>query len=212
MNGRLVSLLLLLAVTACSTPAPLPTPPPTPTTTGPCPDGGVVITALDSEAAMGLRVLSLQLRNCGTRPYEVNGYPDLELPAEDGQRLDVRVEHGSSGISRIESFERQPTSITLKPGDRATAGIVWRNTYDDTTNPPQVGAQLDVAPLAGRPRQTFTPRLEANGDPWREDNPAVTIDLGSTGRIGVSPWAELPQTPTSQPSAVTTTTPRPDQA
>ncbi|WP_246019041.1 DUF4232 domain-containing protein [Saccharothrix australiensis] len=157
-------------------------------TAPPCPADGVVITAHEADAAMGLRVLSLRMRNCGTTPYAVHGYPDLKLLDEDGDVLDVDVRHGSEGISRIDSFEAPPREITLQPGDTASTGLVWRNTYDDTTNPPRVGTRIDIAPTAGRPRRTFVPRLPADGEPWRENAPAVTIDLGSTGRLGVSPW------------------------
>ncbi|MBW4721945.1 DUF4232 domain-containing protein [Saccharothrix obliqua] len=185
MKARLLALLLVL--TACGgTPEP---PPPSPSPSAPpCPEGGVEFGTVGGEAAMGLRVLTLEMRNCGTGEYRVSGYPDLRLLDEDGTPLDVVVEHGSTGVSRIESFEQPPTELVLAPGDHATAGIVWRNTYHDTTNPPQVGARIDIAPLEGRPRQTFTPRLGTDGGPPQSSSPATTIDLGSTGRIGVSPW------------------------
>ncbi|WP_433261950.1 DUF4232 domain-containing protein [Actinosynnema sp. CS-041913] len=197
MNVRPVALLLLLSVTACGSPSAgqqltlAPTSsssrPPAPTTS-PCPEGGVLVTALSGDAAMGLRVLTLQMRNCGTAPYTVAGYPDLRLLDEDGDVLDVEVQRGSAGVSRIDSFEVPPQEITLQPGDTAKTGLVWRNTYDDTTDPPQVGTRIDIAPAVGRPRQTFMPRLGPNGEPWAEDMPPVTVDLGSTGKLGVSPW------------------------
>ncbi|MEU4804231.1 DUF4232 domain-containing protein [Actinosynnema sp. NPDC023587] len=187
MPGRLVPLVLLLAVTACGGPPPPPAPSPSPTAPA-CPEGGVEIAAIGGEAATGLRVLTLEMRNCGTGTHRIAGYPDVRLLDEDGQPLEVRVEHGSAGISLIESFEAPPAEFALGPGDRATAGIVWRNTYDDTTKPPQVGVRIDIAPLAGLPRRTFTPRLGVDGGPPSTDSEATTIDLGSTGRIGLSPW------------------------
>ncbi|CCH33214.1 putative secreted protein [Saccharothrix espanaensis DSM 44229] len=188
----MVPAVLLLAVSACGAePAP-----PAPGTGLPdrnsaastCPEGGAEISALNGEAAMGLRVLTLEMRNCGTETLRIDGYPDVRLLDEDGQPLEVRVEHGSAAISRIDSFEVPPAGFALGPGDRATAGVVWRNTYDDTTHPPQVGAKIDIAPLAGLPRQVFTPRLGPDGGTPSPDSPATTIDLGSTGRIGLSPW------------------------
>ncbi|MEV0675608.1 DUF4232 domain-containing protein [Actinosynnema sp. NPDC050436] len=188
MIGRLVLPALLLVVTACSA-LPLPPAPTSSPAAPPCPEAGVEITALSGEAAMGLRVLTLEMRNCGSGTQRFRGYPDVRLLDEDGQPLDVRVEHGSASISPIASFEVPAAEFALGPGDRATAGIVWRNTYDDTTNPPQVGAEIDIAPLAGLPRQVFTPRLDPDGGTPSPNSPATTIDLGSTGRIGLSPWS-----------------------
>jgi len=181
--GRLVPLALLLAVAACGGPPPVP--PPAPTPSGPpCPAGGVDIAAEGGEAAMGLRVLKLRMRNCGATPYPVSGYPDLELLDEDGQVLDVEVQRGSTGISRVDWFEAPPREVTLQPGDTATSGLVWRNTYDDTTEPPQVGTRIAVAPVAGRPRLTFRPEPAGAGGTATP----TTIDLGSTGVVGVRAW------------------------
>ncbi|MBB5957070.1 hypothetical protein FHS29_003663 [Saccharothrix tamanrassetensis] len=189
MIGRLVSLTLVLAVTACGYQPPLPSPAPSPSPAA-CPAGGLAFSAAGGDAAMGLRVLVLRMDNCGTEPYAVEGYPDLKLLDEDGRVLDVRVLRGSKEISTVESFEVPPTPVTLQPGDAATTGLVWRNTYDDTTNPPQVGVRIDIAPLAGRPRQTFTPHLGPDGAPGGAESNPVTIDLGSTGKLGVSPWTK----------------------
>ncbi|CAL9415670.1 hypothetical protein SUDANB95_01740 [Actinosynnema sp. ALI-1.44] len=156
----------------------------------PCPTSGVAVSALESEAASGLRVLTLKMLNCGTEPYSVTGYPDVRLLDADGQPLNVRVLNGpaSAEISAVDSFAAQPAEVVLQPGEHATSALLWRNTYDNTTEPPRVGVRLDIAPTAGAPRQTFIPRLPPNGEPSRVDAPAVTIDLGSTGRIGVAPW------------------------
>ncbi|XVV01134.1 DUF4232 domain-containing protein [Actinosynnema sp. CA-248983] len=162
-----------------------------PTVSAPvCPESGVEVSALESEAASGLRVLSLKVVNCGTEPYTVTGYPDVRLLDADGRALDVRVLTGaaSAEISRVESFTAPPREVVLQPGGHATSALLWRNTYDDVSKPPQVGVKIDIAPVAGAPRQTFTPRLPPNGEPSRVDAPAVTLDLGSTGRVGVAPW------------------------
>jgi hypothetical protein len=67
-----------------------------------------------------------------------------------------------------------PKPVVLQPGQRATAVIAWRNTYDDIREPPVSVAYLEVAPAAGEPTQIVTP--------------LGALDLGSTGRLGVSPW------------------------
>lgn len=54
----------------------------------------------------------------------------------------------------------------------------WRNTYDDIRQLPVTVRFLDIAPLAGRPSQVV--------------EPTGGLDLGSTGRIGVSAWRLLP--------------------
>ncbi|WP_455362472.1 DUF4232 domain-containing protein [Streptomyces sp. SYSU K21746] len=141
---------------------------------GGCPAPGVAIREGGSDAAMGLRVVTLEMVNCGTRPFTVKGYPDLRLLDEDRAPLAVRVVRGSTEISRIESFEQPPVSVVLRPGERATAGLVWKNTVTDVTRPAAHGAYLDIAPVAGMPRQRVTP-----------EGP---IDLGTTGRLGVGAW------------------------
>ncbi|MFI9814996.1 DUF4232 domain-containing protein [Saccharothrix variisporea] len=155
-----------------------------------CPESGIAVSALEAEAASGLRVLSLKAVNCGTEPRTLTGYPDLRLLDADGRPLDVRVLTGaaSAEISSVEAFTAPPGDVVLQPGATATTAVLWRNTYDDVSQPPQVGVRIDIAPVEGAPRQTFTPRLPPNGEPSRVDSPAVTLDLGSTGRIGVAPW------------------------
>ncbi|NUT99351.1 MAG: DUF4232 domain-containing protein [Saccharothrix sp.] len=195
MNARVV-LPLLLLLAACGTPpvdarsgdltlVPTVQAPPTA-----CPPSGFTVSALESEAAMGLRVLTLKAVNCGTEPRTVTGYPDVRLLDADGRPLDVRVLTGSASaeISAVDAFTAPPGEVVLQPGEHATSAVLWRNTYDDISNPPQVGARIDIAPVRDGPRQTFTPRLPPNGEPSRVDSPAVTLDLGSTGRIGIAPW------------------------
>ncbi|MEJ2855635.1 MULTISPECIES: DUF4232 domain-containing protein [unclassified Saccharothrix] len=194
-NAR-VALPLLLVLTACGT-APVaarsgdltlvPTvqaPPPV------CPESGIVVSALESEAASGLRVLTLKAVNCGAEPRTVTGYPDVRLLDADGRQLDVRVLTGtaSTEISSVDAFTAPPAEVVLQPGAHATSALLWRNTYTDVSQPPQVGVRIDIAPVENAPRQTFIPRLPPNGEPSRVDSPAVTLDLGSTGRIGVAPW------------------------
>ena len=128
----------------------------------------------DGDAAMGLRVTTLEMVNCGSRPVTVNGYPAVRVLDADQNPLDIQIINGSSTVALIPGFDTPPSQLTLQPGDKAEAGVVWRNTYTDTTDPPVNGAYLAVAPAVGDPWQTVTPRSH--------------IDLGSTGRLGVTAW------------------------
>lgn len=139
-----------------------------------CPASGVLITPGQVEAAMGLRVLHLEMVNCGTRSFTVEGYPELRVLDAGHRVLDVHIGRGSSGISRIEQFDRPPRRVRLTPGDRARAFLTWRNTVTLSTEPAVHGAHLRIAPAAGAPAQTVTP----DGG----------VDLGTTGRLGMSPW------------------------
>ncbi|MGA4838758.1 DUF4232 domain-containing protein [Streptomyces sp. G45] len=68
--------------------------------------------------------------------------------------------------------------MTLRRGESATAVVVWRNTYTDTTKAPVKGEHLKVVPVPGGPARTVTPY--------------GGVDLGSTGRLGVTAWRKAP--------------------
>lgn len=132
-------------------------------------------------AAMGLRVLGLSVTNCGSEELELNGYPSVRLMDADEVLLPVEVGHGSFGISTgAPHFDAPPAPVVVPPGESASTALLWRNTYTDMRSPPVVGEALEVAVADGMPAQTFFP-LDDSGNP-------VTIDLGSTGRVGVAPW------------------------
>jgi hypothetical protein len=139
-----------------------------------CPEQGVVIEAGASDAAMGLRVQSIEIVNCGTVPFTVNGYPGLSVLDAHGDPLNIEIIHGTSAIAHIDNFDTKPSPLTLQPGQRAVAGLVWRNLVTDSTVPAENGEQLAVAP--------------AIGDPWQIINPHGPVDLGNTGRVGVTAW------------------------
>lgn len=146
-----------------------------------CPESGVTITEGVTSAAMGLRAMSLKLVNCGTGPYTVDGYPGVRVLDEDRQPLAVDVGNGTNGVtSDLPAFEAAPAAVTVRPGDGATVGLVWRNTYTDTTAPPALGRYLEISLAPGAPWLAVIPEAGAR---------TVNIDLGSTGRLGVSPWA-----------------------
>ncbi|MER6410445.1 DUF4232 domain-containing protein [Streptomyces humidus] len=143
---------------------------------GACPPSGIRVTADDGDAAMGLRVVGLLLENCGERDYTVNGYPQVTLLDEDRQPVDgVRIFRGSGDIATVSGFDDPPRTVTLEPGERAGAGLMWRNTTGS-------GTALDVPYVRVRARQGAAPVM-------------ITphLDLGTTGKLGVSAWRTAPE-------------------
>ncbi|MFD6678644.1 DUF4232 domain-containing protein [Micromonospora parva] len=145
-----------------------------------CPASGVRIRATGGDAASGLRALGIELVNCGERPYQLNGYPVLHVFDEEREPIMLRVVNGAKEITL--GFDQPPRKITLAAGERATAVVLWRNLVTDSTVVATNGEFLTVAPAAGQPAEEVDP-----------DGP---IDLGNTGRIGVSAWKKAdPSTP-----------------
>jgi hypothetical protein len=177
--------LLLFVVSACTAapPVPPPVPPPPSPSADTCPTG-VEYAVTGEEAASGLRVLTLELTNCGTEALALDGYPSVTVLDSEREPLPVAVGHGSSGISSVEVFDAEPRPITVWPGESAVTGLLWRNTYTDTSAPPVLGEHLEIAVAPGQPTRVFTPVGE-HGTP-------VTIDLGSTGELGLRPWTAAP--------------------
>lgn len=164
------------------TPSPVPSAVPSPTpprlSTTACPPEGVRLQADSGDAASGLRVLGITLVNCGTKNYQLSGYPAVQALDDDGTVLDIRVLDGVTEILGSMPWDGPPKPVTLRPGQRASTAVAWRNTYDDIRKPPANGKYLRIEPLAGRPAQTIEP-----------DAP---LDFGSTGRLAVSSWQILP--------------------
>ncbi|MBM0278757.1 DUF4232 domain-containing protein [Micromonospora tarensis] len=145
-----------------------------------CPASGVRVRATGGDAAMGLRALGLELVNCGDRPYQLNGYPVPHVFDEQREPILLRVVNGAKEITL--GFDQPPRQIILAAGERATAVLLWRNLVTDSTVVATTGEYLTVAPAAGQPADEVEP-----------DGP---IDLGNTGRIGVSAWKKAdPATP-----------------
>jgi hypothetical protein len=175
-------LLALIAAVGACTSAPNPgialTPPVTATAVPGCPSAGVTLTAGPIDAAMGLRAMRVDLVNCGTEPYTVQGYPAVRVLDDQRRPLGVPVLEGTAAISRIERFEGRPQRVTAAPGGRLAAVVVWRNTVTDASVPAVTGRHLEVVPGGGQPAQTLTPE--------------GGIDLGTTGRLAVSRWITPP--------------------
>ncbi|CAM5397660.1 MULTISPECIES: DUF4232 domain-containing protein [Streptomyces] len=133
-----------------------------------CPEDGVVIKGLPVNAAMGTRAMGITLTNCGTLPYKINGYPGVRVLDEHRKPLDVKIAHGSDIVDDV-----GPEPLTLEPGEHATAVLMWRNRVTDVTGGAVNGAYLALTPAedGGRPQTV------------RE-----LVDLGSTGKLGVTAW------------------------
>ncbi|MEV6380849.1 DUF4232 domain-containing protein [Streptomyces sp. NPDC051773] len=142
-----------------------------------CPTSGVRMRPGLVEAAMGLRAMTVTLTNCGEKPYTVNGYPSIQVLDENGEvHDDVRVLQGPQEITTgVPDFG--PHRVTLKPGESAGASLVWRNTVTEADVPAVDAPGLRIAPLPGRPAEILTP----DGG----------LDLGNTGRLGTTAWAQL---------------------
>ncbi|MEU3454025.1 DUF4232 domain-containing protein [Micromonospora sp. NPDC006766] len=188
MAARFGALTGTILLAAC-TPAPTPTPTPSPTISLPtCSAEGIRITELGVDAAMGLRAMGLELVNCGTQPYELAGHPVPRLWDADRDPLAVEVVPGARSITS--GFDYPPQRIVLRPGERATAALLWRNLVTDATVAASNGTYLEVSPVAGRPAL----QVDLDGP----------IDLGNTGRLGVSAWK-----PDDRPAPTPSAPPRP---
>ncbi|MEV8477328.1 DUF4232 domain-containing protein [Streptomyces sp. NPDC051173] len=138
-----------------------------------CPASGLIAQAGEANAAMGLRVLSVKLTNCGKEPKVVKGYPDIQVLDGDRKPVEVELERGAASVLGQDDFDAGPTEVTLTPGQWALARLAWRNTVDSLDRAPVTGAYLSLAPVPGSARQ----------------NVPETIDLGTTGKLGLSAWA-----------------------
>ncbi|MFD0275312.1 DUF4232 domain-containing protein [Kitasatospora sp. NPDC127111] len=138
---------------------------------GPCPASGLRLYADDGDAAMGLRVMGLHLRNCGTSTVTVNGYPKLQLLDPEHRPIEgVRFLSGGAEIAAGTGADNPPQEIALKPGEGARSALVWRNTAQD-----------------GEPINATYARVRA----FPDAAPVMIIpelDLGTTGRLGIGAW------------------------
>ncbi|MFG3093910.1 DUF4232 domain-containing protein [Streptomyces sp. NPDC048202] len=160
-GGTSVSIMSVRSIPSAEAPAP----------GGPCPASGVRVYADQGDAALGLRMVGLHLENCGKEPYTVNGRPELEIIDAGQERVQgVRIVP-SAQVAQLGGPADVVRPVTLRPGERALSGIVWRNTVQavgGAVNAPY----LRVRAKAGGAPVTLTPEL----------------DLGTTGRLGVAAW------------------------
>lgn len=91
------------------------------TVDGACTAANTTIMTPPPDGATGHRGQLLQLVNVAEEPCILDGYPDVAYGDQNGHVLDVSVEHGRSFMAE----DPGPSSITLQPGDSATAVIGW---------------------------------------------------------------------------------------
>ncbi|MET9799593.1 DUF4232 domain-containing protein [Streptomyces sp. NPDC006368] len=135
-----------------------------------CPASGVRVSTGPVDAAMGLRAMGVTVLNCGTKPFEVSGYPAIDVLDAEREKLDVTVRLGSNADSTA-----QRSTFVLQPGGQAHASVIWRNTVTRSDVVATSGVHVRVTPAPGVVPQTITP----------EDGP---LDLGTTNAIEVTPW------------------------
>ncbi|OXM63386.1 MULTISPECIES: DUF4232 domain-containing protein [Amycolatopsis] len=141
--------------------APAPQPPPPPADCAHY-DAGLV------DAALGHRGFVLTLTNCGTAARAVSGYPDVQVLGPEGRVLDVRVERGTSYMA----IDPGSGTFALAPGKSLVSVVSWANTVTD--GEVLTGSALGVASRPGEAPQRLP----------------VETDLGTTGEITVTAWAE----------------------
>ncbi|MFJ2557442.1 MULTISPECIES: DUF4232 domain-containing protein [unclassified Streptomyces] len=134
-----------------------------------CPESGVRIAPGLVQGAMGLRAMTVTLTNCGTRPYELNGYPSVRVLDEDRDPYDITVHQGTDAIP-MAGPAPDPAPLTLKPGESAWSGLSWRMMSPDASR-----TFVEITPAAGERPQT----VETMDGP---------LDLTDTGQLGTTPW------------------------
>jgi Protein of unknown function (DUF4232) len=173
------------ASTSVSSPTPSPVGTPTPASALPtpvvwqtvegvpasaeCPPSGLVAGFGASDAAMGLRVVALELVNCGTRPRRVKGYPVVKVFDKDQQPLPFAVTHGRVLMA---DPDPGPKVLVLAPGERAEAMLSWRNTVTLDLGKLVVGEYASIAAAPGQPFRSMVQH----------------VDPGTTGKIAVTAW------------------------
>jgi len=151
-------------------------PPPTVACTGL--DLPVHVAARD--AAMGLRVLVLEVTNCSDTAVLVEGYPALGLRDADQQAIAVATTHGTTGGVP----DPGPVPVELAPGARARAALSWRNTVTEGTAQTAEHLVVDPTPDDADAAQD---RGEEGGQVLDE-----SVDIGTTATIDVTAWQPAP--------------------
>ncbi|MEU2389746.1 DUF4232 domain-containing protein [Streptomyces sp. NPDC007369] len=142
----------------------------------PCPAGGVRVRQGGGDSAMGVRIMSIELVNCSAEPYVLEGHPQIRLLDRKRAPLEAEVLHGSGGIAGgVPNMDRPAERVTLEPGRTAAFGMLWRNLVTDPSVPAAEGWAVEVTPRPGAP--VVTAEL------------THSVDLGNTGRLGISAWS-----------------------
>ncbi|MGW6511384.1 DUF4232 domain-containing protein [Streptomyces niveus] len=148
-----------------------PSPPPSPSPSAEtraigCPPSGLDAVIGGENAAMGLRVITVKLWNCGDKPYRVKGYPGIELLDEGREPIDVSITHGKD----------RPRQLTLAPNATARTDLEWNNRVTSLDGAPAPGAHILVTPAPGEEPISLP----------------LGVDLGSEGTLDMTAWAVDP--------------------
>ncbi|MFD7121662.1 MULTISPECIES: DUF4232 domain-containing protein [unclassified Streptomyces] len=145
--------------------------------TGPgrCLASGVAVSHGMVNAAMGIRAVSVGLRNCGTKPYRVNGYPEIGALDEDREPVGLKLVQGNESTGAAD--DPGPRELTLAPGESARSVLRWNNRITES-GAHSTGSYVVVAAAPGEERETLP----------------LPLDIGSDGELRVTAWA-LSETP-----------------
>jgi len=157
-----------------------------------CPAAGFRLTADEIEGALGLRAMAVELVNCGSHTMTLHGYPAVRLGDAEHDRLPTAVKQGVDKVALIDEWNTPPTRFTVRSGNSAVALLVWRGTTEYTLAGPVTATTARIAVTGGQPFQPV-------------DLQDQKIDLGTTGKLAVSPWR-----PARQRAEPTPTDPRPE--
>jgi len=153
----------LCVLTATLNASTRPPTPPLPTSTATCSPADLAVSSGAHDAAMGSRVLTLQLRNAGS-----TAHTELDVLDVDRQHLTVSTTHGVHSAVP----DPGPSAVALAPGRSAEATVSWRDTVTADGNPSVEGSYLVVTPEACE----------------RSPTAPAHLDVGPTGTIDVTAW------------------------
>ncbi|MET4925171.1 DUF4232 domain-containing protein [Streptomyces sp. PSRA5] len=143
-----------------------PSPSPSETEASGCPASGLDVVIDGENAAMGVRVITVKLWNCGDKPYRVKGYPGIELLDEDREPIDVSITRGKD----------RPRQLTLAPNGTARTHLQWNNRVTSFDGAPTPGAHVRVTPAPGEEPISLP----------------LVVDLGTGSLLDVTAWAADP--------------------
>ncbi|MFE2845601.1 DUF4232 domain-containing protein [Streptomyces scopuliridis] len=141
------------------------------TGTGRCLASGVAVSHGEVNAAMGIRAVSIGLRNCGTKPYRVNGYPEIDVLDEDREPVDLKLIHGNESTGAAD--DQGPRELTLAPGESVEAVLQWNNRITESGGH-ATGSYVVIAAAPGEERGMLP----------------LPVDIGTDGELRVTAWAD----------------------
>jgi Protein of unknown function (DUF4232) len=140
-----------------------------------CASPGLRVAVTGRDAAMGLRLVVLQVTNCTGERQTLNGYPSLGLQDAERQTIAVSVTHGQTrGVP-----DSGAVPVSLEIGASAQASLTWRNTVTD--GPAHTATFLVVDP--------WTSTQDGAGPPDASAQVlSEVIDVGTSATVDVTAW------------------------